>query len=288
MSHRPRSTQGETTTSWSTRGVPSRAMGAGRSAAHTRRGLGRRRGVHQRTNPLVAKTTDGVACRYWPRFAYGRHSVRLPPSRSYSATRAGTLTSTQSPMPSRRHRWRVIEAWTARSPMARHLPRVSRRWPSSRQKLARGAPLTRERIPPGGGPPVREISGESSDSETSSRQVENVAPTDADRCHPRAGPAGDELMARAIHDRVAGASGLVKIPTARPSRRASRELAIRHRAGASSPGPLRPKIVRFESVAPGGTLFLDEVGEIPIDATAEAIRVNPRSRRRERLGAPER
>lgn len=104
------------------------------------------------------------------------------------------------------------------------------------------------------------------------RQIEMVAPTDANVLVLGESGVGKELVSRAIHERSRRRERpLVKVNCgAIPSELFESEF-FGHLRGAFT-GALRDRAGRFE-IADGGTLFLDEIGEIPLAQQAKLLRV---------------
>jgi PAS domain S-box-containing protein len=104
------------------------------------------------------------------------------------------------------------------------------------------------------------------------RQIELVAPTDANVLINGESGTGKELIARAIHassrrcDRP-----LIRVNCAAIPRDLFESEFFGHVKGAFT-GAVNARMGRFE-LADGGTLFLDEVGEIPLELQSKLLRV---------------
>jgi transcriptional regulator with GAF, ATPase, and Fis domain len=117
-----------------------------------------------------------------------------------------------------------------------------------------------------------EILGRSPALERVLRQVEMVAPTEANVLVLGESGAGKELIARAIHQRSPRArKPLVKVNCGSIPRELFESEFFGHVRG-SFTGAVRDRIGRFQ-LADGGTLFLDEVGEIPLELQSKLLRV---------------
>ena len=118
----------------------------------------------------------------------------------------------------------------------------------------------------------RGIIGVSAAIQTTLRQIELVAPTEAGVLITGESGTGKELIARAIH----GASKrshrpLIRVNCAAVPRDMFESEFFGHARGAL-PGALRDRPGRFE-LADGGTLFLDAIGEIPLELQGKLLRV---------------
>jgi PAS domain S-box-containing protein len=118
----------------------------------------------------------------------------------------------------------------------------------------------------------REIVGQSEAILKIIRQIDVVAPTDANvLIHGESGT-GKELIARAIHQASRrSASPLIRVNCAAVPPDLFESEFFGHVRGAFT-GAIRDRIGRFE-LADGGTLFLDEIGEIPLDLQSKLLRV---------------
>ena len=117
-----------------------------------------------------------------------------------------------------------------------------------------------------------DIVGQSDALESVLKQVELVAPTDANVIILGESGTGKELVAREIHKRSGRHDRpLIKVNCASISRELYESEFFGHVKGAFS-GAIKDRAGRFEA-ANGGTLFLDEVGEIPLDLQSKLLRV---------------
>jgi PAS domain S-box-containing protein len=118
----------------------------------------------------------------------------------------------------------------------------------------------------------REIVGQSEPILKIIKQIDVVAPTDANvLIHGESGT-GKELIARAIHQASRrGANPLIRVNCAAIPPELFESEFFGHIRGAFT-GAVRDRVGRFE-LADGGTLFLDEIGEIPLDLQSKLLRV---------------
>ena len=117
-----------------------------------------------------------------------------------------------------------------------------------------------------------EIVGKSEALEGLLRQVELVAPTDANVLIQGESGTGKELVARAIHQRSPRAArASVKVNCGSIPKELFESEFFGHVKGAFT-GAIRDRVGRFQ-LADRGTLFLDEVAEIPLDLQAKLLRV---------------
>jgi len=83
---------------------------------------------------------------------------------------------------------------------------------------------------------------------------------------------GKELVARAIHRRSARREGpFVKVNCGSLPRELVQSELFGHEKGAFT-GAIRQKKGKFE-LAEGGTIFLDEIGDLPLEAQVNILRV---------------
>ena len=117
-----------------------------------------------------------------------------------------------------------------------------------------------------------EILGKSPTLERALRQVELVAPTDANVLILGESGSGKELIARAIHQSSPRSRRpMIKVNCGSIPRELFESEFFGHKRGAFT-GAIQDRIGRFQ-LADGGTLFLDEVGEIPLELQAKLLRV---------------
>ena len=117
-----------------------------------------------------------------------------------------------------------------------------------------------------------DIVGQSDALKSVLKQVELVAPTNANVIIFGESGTGKELVAREIHQRSERHDRpLIKVNCASISRELYESEFFGHVRGAFS-GAIKDRAGRFEA-ADGGTLFLDEVGEIPLDLQSKLLRV---------------
>ena len=120
--------------------------------------------------------------------------------------------------------------------------------------------------------PVDGIVGESEALARLLRQVDLVAPTEANVLIQGESGTGKELIAHAIHQRSSRSPrSLVKVNCASIPKELFESEFFGHVRGAFT-GAVRDRVGRFQ-LADRGTLFLDEVGEIPLDLQTKLLRV---------------
>ena len=117
-----------------------------------------------------------------------------------------------------------------------------------------------------------DILGQSDSLKNVLRQIELVAPTEANVLILGESGTGKELVAREIHRRsLRHDRPMVKVNCASISRDLYESEFFGHIRGAFT-GAVTDRTGRFE-LADGGTLFLDEVGEIPLELQSKLLRV---------------
>lgn len=117
-----------------------------------------------------------------------------------------------------------------------------------------------------------QIVGNSTAIERTLRQVDLVAPTEANVMIFGESGTGKELIASAIHERSERRDGpMVRVNCGAIPRELFESEFFGHVKGAFT-GALKDRIGRFE-LAHGGTLFLDEIGEIPLVLQSKLLRV---------------
>ncbi|WP_297024035.1 sigma 54-interacting transcriptional regulator [Thalassospira sp.] len=117
-----------------------------------------------------------------------------------------------------------------------------------------------------------EIIGQSDAIQGALKQIDLVAPTDANVLITGESGTGKELIARAIHQASARSDRvLVRVNCAAIPHELFESEFFGHVRGAFT-GAVRDRVGRFE-LADGGTLFLDEVGEIPLELQGKLLRV---------------
>lgn len=120
--------------------------------------------------------------------------------------------------------------------------------------------------------PIDGIVGESEALQRVLRQVDLVAPTDANVLLQGESGTGKELIARAIHQRSPrDGRSLVKVNCASIPKELFESEFFGHVRGAFT-GAVNDRVGRFQ-LADRGTLFLDEVGEIPLELQTKLLRV---------------
>ncbi len=120
--------------------------------------------------------------------------------------------------------------------------------------------------------PTRAIVGQSEPVRHMLAMIKRVATTDARVLILGENGTGKELVANAIHEGSARASGpLVKLNCSAVAAQLLESELFGHERGAFT-GADRRRKGRFER-ANGGTLFLDEVGDMPLDMQAKILRV---------------
>jgi transcriptional regulator with GAF, ATPase, and Fis domain len=116
------------------------------------------------------------------------------------------------------------------------------------------------------------IIGESAAMKKLLRQIQMVAPTDANVLIQGESGTGKELIARAIYENsLRSHRPFIKVNCASVPRELFESEFFGHTKG-SFTGAIRDRAGRFQ-LADGGTLFLDEVGEIPLELQSKLLRV---------------
>jgi transcriptional regulator with GAF, ATPase, and Fis domain len=117
-----------------------------------------------------------------------------------------------------------------------------------------------------------DIVGESPSLKNVIKQIQLVAPTDANVLILGESGTGKELVAREIHEHsLRRDRPMIKVNCATIPKELYESEFFGHVKGAFT-GATRDRVGRFEA-ADGGTLFLDEVGEIPLDLQSKLLRV---------------
>ncbi|MBV8215194.1 MAG: sigma 54-interacting transcriptional regulator [Verrucomicrobia bacterium] len=117
-----------------------------------------------------------------------------------------------------------------------------------------------------------EIIGQGRAWEQITRQIEIVAPTDANVLVLGETGSGKELIARELHRHsLRKAKPLVRVNCASIPKQLFESEFFGHVRGAFT-SAVKDRMGRFEA-ADGGTLFLDEVGEIPLELQSKLLRV---------------
>lgn len=117
-----------------------------------------------------------------------------------------------------------------------------------------------------------EMVGRSKPMKTVYEMVEKVAETDSAVLVYGGSGTGKELVARAIHRRSARREGpFVKVNCGSLPRELVQSELFGHEKGAFT-GAIRQKKGKFE-LAEGGTIFLDEIGDLPLEAQVNILRV---------------
>lgn len=117
-----------------------------------------------------------------------------------------------------------------------------------------------------------EMVGRSKPMKTVYEMVEKVAETDSAVLVYGESGTGKELVARAIHRRSARREGpFVKVNCGSLPRELVQSELFGHEKGAFT-GAIRQKKGKFE-LAEGGTIFLDEIGDLPLEAQVNILRV---------------
>ena len=117
-----------------------------------------------------------------------------------------------------------------------------------------------------------EMVGRSRPMKTVYEMVEKVAETDSAVLVYGESGTGKELVARAIHRRSARREGpFVKVNCGSLPRELVQSELFGHEKGAFT-GAIRQKKGKFE-LAEGGTIFLDEIGDLPLEAQVNILRV---------------